>query len=81
MTATLTWRRYGAWSAHLFVETPAGPEQVCSTQHGQFPGFNPAKGGAPVACELGPHGIPFGKVCAHCLKRFRMVREKKETRS
>jgi hypothetical protein len=63
-----TWKRWGQWAAHLFNEQG----QMCSTQHGQFPGFDPTKR-EPSVAELGPHGIPYGPVCTYCLKAFRRL--------
>jgi hypothetical protein len=60
-----TWKRWGQWAAHLFNEHG----QVCSTQHGQFPGFDPTKT-EPVVADLSPNGLPYGRICQRCLKVF-----------
>jgi len=62
-TAPLVWMRFGAWSAHLYE---AG-HQLCPTQHGRL---RAGGGGVPAigVATVGPHGIPFGRVCERCLK-------------
>ena len=65
--ADVIWKRRGGWSAHLFD----GDNQVCSTQHGHLPGLHSREGlPEPKEPELGPRGIPYGRICAHCLKVF-----------
>lgn len=57
------WHRWGAWAAHFFVDG----KQLCDTHHGNYMGgnFTPAR---PKATELAPTGLPYGRVCARCLK-------------
>jgi hypothetical protein len=61
--AALTWKRWGTWSAHLFDEQD---KPTCSTP---LPIVVPEK--KLTLAELGPDGVPLGKVCAFCLKEFR----------
>jgi hypothetical protein len=62
----VTWKRWGQWSAHLHDDEG----QLCSTQH-----FNPTRK-APDVCELSPSGLPYGRICNHCLKTFRRFVDK-----
>ncbi len=60
---SLRWGRYGhtARSAHLFD----GEKQMCDTRRGDSRGlFNDKP-------ELTVHGVPYGNVCARCLKLFK----------
>jgi len=70
-----TWRRWGAWAAHLFD----GETQSCGTQHPMAARY----GRAPVVLggtELTQQGVPYGSVCARCLKTWRRVQRNKVER-
>ena len=66
----LSWKRWGQWCAHLFVED----EQACTSRHGHYRGVHkPEAGWAPtvlVGDDLTPHGIPYGRVCSFCLRQW-----------
>lgn len=57
------WHRYGRWSAHFYVNG----QQQCNTTHDNFKGraLEPKR---PVPAVLTRHGVPFGRVCARCLR-------------
>ena len=61
--ARWTWRRWGAWSAHLFE----GERQSCKTAH-------PMAGRRVAAVlhgeALTEDGVPYGRVCRVCLKAY-----------
>lgn len=62
------WLRWGAWSAHFFIDGL----QVCRTAHI----FQKGDLGAtePKPAELSAHGVPYGRVCSRCLKLSKEVR-------
>jgi len=63
---TLEWRRYGAYSAHLWIDGA----QSCTTAHGTFKDAKPKD--PNVVTELDPEsGEPYGKVCRRCRETFR----------
>lgn len=61
------WYRYGSWSAHFYVDG----QQQCHTNHGNFNGATMAPK-RPEPAELSRHRMPFGRVCARCLKVSRL---------
>jgi hypothetical protein len=69
MTVRATWKRWGNWAAHLFD----GDKQLCPTRHGVYRGLThgPTPPALVESLPLSDHGIPYGKVCAHCLRIFR----------
>ena len=60
------WFRWGSWSAHFFVDG----RQCCNVAHNFLRPGGPT---SPKAADLSPHGVPFGRVCAMCLKRVRRM--------
>jgi hypothetical protein len=61
----VAWKRYGHWAAHAHIDG----KQVCNTPHGSFMGG--ARGKELAEVELGPHGVPFGRVCGICLRALK----------
>jgi hypothetical protein len=54
------WMRRRQWAAHAFVDG----HPICSNVR---PGEPPLE----VVDELAPGGVPYGRVCQHCLTRLR----------
>lgn len=72
--AEMKWMRFGTgkWSAHLFIDG----EQACSTAHNNFAFMGKERSpGGPHEVEVGPHGLPYGKVCQWCQKEFNRRRK------
>lgn len=58
-----TWKRWGAWSAHLFEDE----RQSCKTAHPMAGRREPAVLQGEALTE---HGVPYGRVCPRCLKAY-----------
>lgn len=63
---TLVWQRAGQWAAHLYIDG----ETSCPYPGSYVRQAVPAamKGKPPQPAPIGPHGIPYGRVCVRCLK-------------
>lgn len=64
------WLRRGQWAAHAHVDG----KQLCNTNHGRFMwgGRSPRE---PEPAVLSPSGVPFGRVCQHCLKQVQKLKQ------
>lgn len=73
----MIWKRYGKygiWAAHAFVND----KQLCKTHHPMARGLSvtgpdQAPTG-PKDVPLSPAGLPYGKICARCMKLSRAQR-------
>ena len=68
------WKRYGLGrcpphAAHAFVDG----RQVCRTLHGKTVVPLPLAGAEPRTVELAANGLPYGRICALCLKQYRVA--------
>lgn len=60
------WFRWGQWAAHFFVD---GVQQ-CGTVHAML-NAGRREPTRPLPAELTTWGVPYGRVCAPCLKAFK----------
>jgi len=58
------WHRWSYAAAHYFVDG----RHLCHTRHDFAASLPPTR---PDRAELSPSGLPFGHVCARCLKLSR----------
>lgn len=64
------WYRFGAWCAHYYADG----KKLCNVAHQHRDG-GLARGlplRDPLLVEVGPHGIPHGRVCQRCQKLLKI---------